>query len=108
MNAKMLSVVWPNGIPTQDYEKLIDLVKATPVGQGKVGRPKKSDGVRGRVAALLATGPATITDLASATGYTRSAIWTALKAVAVTVGERPSPTGFAIPAKVYALKQEAK
>lgn len=107
MNVKMLSVVWPQGIPTQDYAKLVDLMKAAPV-EAKRGRPKKKDGARERIVSLLSTGPATIGELAQATGYTRASIWLALEQVAVKVGTRENASGFGIPANVYALRKEAK
>ena len=108
MNVKLLSVVWPQGIPTKDYEKLVDLIGAEPAAAEprKVGRPKKQDGARQRVAAALSTGPATLAELAEATGYCRATVLDALSRVAVKIGTRANPSGWGIPANVYALKEE--
>lgn len=86
----VLLAMWPNGIPTQDYAKVLRLMRL----ETRRATPQASREAVGQIAALLATGPATAEELQKATGLRMGTVYAALRAMgAPAVGRIPRPNG---------------
>lgn len=101
-----LNLVWPKGIPTQDYEKALRLVdtydegRTAPVAVQQVAHRGQADGgftplakpkvyvgkdTQEKVRAALATGPATCTEIAMAIGMDPVRVNTTLRVIGAKV-----------------------
>jgi DNA-binding transcriptional ArsR family regulator len=77
---KALKVVWPNGIPTNDYDKLLSLIQTVneaPPQQHYTDR-HVSEHVTNAVLSHLAACGATCTELSKATKYSYSTVTIAI------------------------------
>lgn len=106
---KMLKVVWPNGIPAQDYRRALDVIGAAQEKKAaKKDRMKPATKTNEeKVRAALATGPATAREVAEVTGLSVPATKYVLDRIATASGSRPNPGGFGLAANVYTLTKGA-
>jgi hypothetical protein len=106
--SKMMLVMWPNGIPTTDYDKAVALVSGMAKDKPRLSvvRPVESKNVE-RVKAALSTGPATAKEIADTLGLSIYAVKTALSKCATVSGSRVNASGFGIPANIYTLRKTA-
>lgn len=104
---RMMKLVWPNGIPTEDYKKALNVIEMADGSTQQTPEPAPEPTNDDKVRAALATGPATARELSEVTGLSVGQVKGVLARIATSSGTRPNPNGFGIAANVYTLKKGA-